>query len=46
MTYSEGLWHAILGLDPQYDHMKGYNEINNKDKEIKDKEIKDNEYSS
>lgn len=21
--YSHGLWHAIIGLSPQYDHMKG-----------------------
>lgn len=23
MTYSEGVWHDIIGLDPQYEHMKG-----------------------
>jgi len=46
MTYSEGLWHAIIGLDPQYEHMKGcqaydlymegYNKTNDKDKELED----------
>ena len=23
MTYTCGRWHAIIGLDPQYDHMEG-----------------------
>ena len=23
MSYSEGTWHAIVGLKPQYEHMKG-----------------------
>jgi len=23
MNYREGAWHAIVGLDPQYEHMKG-----------------------
>ncbi len=23
MSYTEGCWHAIIGLDPQYEHMKG-----------------------
>lgn len=23
MNYSEGLWHSIVGLEPQYEHMKG-----------------------
>ncbi len=51
MSYTEGLWHAIIGLDPQYEHMKGcpaydlymkgYNKINDKDEEIED-----HEYSS
>ena len=23
MSYTEGQWHALIGLPPQYDHMKG-----------------------
>jgi len=46
MTYEEGTWHALIGLDPQYEHMKGcqaydlymegYNKTNDKDKELED----------
>lgn len=45
MSYNEGLWHAIIGLKPQYDHMKGtlaYDEYmrgyNSYKKENKDKD--------
>lgn len=22
-AYTQGMWHKMIGLDPQYDHMKG-----------------------
>lgn len=46
VTYDEGMWHALIGLDPQYEHMEGclaydsymegYNKIKDKDEELED----------
>lgn len=46
MTYTEGSWHYLVGLKPQYEHMEGcpaydeymegYNNMKDKDEEKED----------